>query len=46
MNTKSEAIETKEDLRRYRETWNDAILAIQYASEADVLICHALGVAL
>jgi len=30
MNTKSEAIETKEDLRRYREAWNDAIHAIQY----------------
>jgi len=46
MNTKSEAIETKEDLRRYREAWNEAILAIQYPSEADMLICHALGVAL
>jgi hypothetical protein len=46
MNTKSEAIETKEDLRRYREAWNKAIRAIQCPSEADVLICHALGVTL
>ena len=46
MNTKVEAVETKEDLRRYREAWNDAIHAIQYPSEADMLICHALGVAL
>ena len=46
MNTKLEAIETKEDLRRYREAFNDAIRAIQYPSEADMLICHALGVAL
>ena len=46
MNTKSETIETKEDLRRYREAWNEAIQSIQYPSEADVLICHALGVAL
>jgi hypothetical protein len=46
MNTKSEAIETKEDLRRYREAWNNAICAIQYPTQADVLICHALGVAL
>ena len=46
MNTKSETAETKEDLRRYREAWNDAIHAILYPSEADMLICHALGVAL
>ena len=46
MNTKSQAIETKEDLRRYREARNEAMHAIQYPSEADMLICHALGVAL
>ena len=46
MNTKSESIETKEDLRRYREAWNDAIHAIQYPTEADMLICLAFGVAL
>ena len=46
MNREWEAVETKEDLRRYREAWNDAIHAIQYPSEADMLICHALGVAL
>jgi len=46
MNTKSEAVETKEDLRRYREVRNDAIHTIRYPSEADMLICHALGVAL
>ena len=46
MNTKPETIETKEDLRRYREAWNEAIHAIQSPSDADMLICHALGVAL
>jgi hypothetical protein len=46
MNTKTETVETKEDLRRYREARNSAILAIQYPSEQNVLICHALGVSL
>jgi len=46
MNTKTETVEIKEDLRRYREAWNAAILAIQCPSKEDVLICHALGVAL
>ena len=46
MNTKTETVETKEVLKEYREAWNAAILAIQCPSQKDVLICHALGVAL
>jgi hypothetical protein len=46
MNTETQVIETKEDAKRYREALYAAILALQCPSEADVLICHALGVAL
>jgi hypothetical protein len=46
MNTETATVETKEDLRRYRKALNAATLAIRCPSEADVLICHALGVAL
>ena len=46
MNTKTETVETKEVLKGYREAWNAAILAIQCPSQKDVLIYHALGVAL
>ena len=46
MNTETQVIETKENVKRYREALYAAILALQCPSEADVLICHALGVAL
>jgi hypothetical protein len=46
MNSKTQTIETKEDLKRYRDAFDTAILALNCPSEADVLICHALGVAL
>ena len=46
MNTKPETTETKEDVQRYRDAFDAAILALKHPSEADVLICHALGVAL
>ena len=46
MNTKPQGIETNEDVVRYRDAFDAAILALKHPSEADVLICHALGVAL
>jgi len=46
MNTETQTFETKEDVNRYRDALYAAILALQCPSEADVLICHALGVAL
>jgi len=46
MNTETQTIETEEDVKRYRAAFCGAILALQYPSDVDVLICHALGVAL
>ena len=46
MNTDTQTVETNEDVTRYREAFCAAILALQYPSDTDVLICHALGVAL
>ena len=46
MNTETQPVETKQDMKRYRDALYAAILALQCPSEADVLICHALGVAL
>jgi len=46
MNTETQTIEAREDVKRYRAAFCAAILALQSPSEADVLICHALGVAL
>ena len=46
MNTKPQEIETKEDVERYRDAFNAAILALQCPSEAEAIACHALGVAL
>jgi len=46
MNTETQTIEAREDVTRYRAAFCAAILALQSPSEADVLICHALGVSL
>ena len=46
MNTKTQTIETNEDVKRYRDAFDAAILALKCPSQADVLIGHALGVAL
>ena len=46
MNAETQTVETNQDVKRYREAFCAAILALQYPSDADVLICHALGVVL
>ena len=46
MNTERQVIEAGEDVERYCAAFCAAPLALQNPSEADVLICHALGVAL
>jgi predicted nucleic acid-binding protein len=46
MNTNPREIETKEDVERYRDAFDAAILALRCPSEADAIVCHALGVAL
>ena len=46
MSTETQTIETEEDVKWYRAAFCAAILALQSPSDADVLICHALGVAL